>query len=354
MAESALSEKALSVCSSVNDAAWHDLSGDGAYECWHFDAVSDDGREALVVNFYDNYVLSPRYHDRVKLGVRSLNDGSTMTRVPAVSFTYAVEGKAVCRAVNEFRAGEFKADTDRIGVKIGGSEFHSDTVEYGTGYLLKLNLRTVRGRHINAELEWLFVESNLMPPKEYDADLVWNIVAPRSDVSGRISLIGSRGETRKLVHFRGTGYHDHLRCTTSRSDSRGTRVWGRAHFIDTTAIFSQTEQGEEKTLKLFLVRDGEMSEMDMSVENKDVRRGFRNRLSFMADGLELKIDAQRKISSDPSESTMLSNVMLNFSDKDSRHAKGLTGLIEPSPPSNGLSRWIADLPIGREGRSPLF
>ena len=52
----------VSFCSSLKDDRWHNLSGPNAFESWHFDAVSDDGREALVITFYDNYVLSPRFY----------------------------------------------------------------------------------------------------------------------------------------------------------------------------------------------------------------------------------------------------------------------------------------------------
>jgi len=349
-----LSQRSSSVCSSVKDAAWHQLTADGSYECWHFDAVSDDGREALIVNFYDNYVLSPRYYDRLKMGMQYHNDATAMSRVPAVSFSYAVDGKIVFRAVNEFRAGEFNASTDRIGVRIAGCEFHSDEIDYGKGYILKLSLRTIRGRQINAEIEWLFVEADLSPLNHDDSVVTWNIVAPRSDVSGRISLVGRGGETRKIVHFRGTGYHDHLRFNGSAFASLGTRVWGRAHFVDATAIFCHREHGEERMSKLFIVRDSKMNEMDIAVENLDIRRGFRDRLSLSANGVALTIDAHKKISSDPSEKTMLSDVMLDLPGEHARTTMGLTGLVEPSLVGSGVSRWISDLRIGRENRSPLF
>ena len=47
----------ISVCSSLSDDTWHNLAGPNAFESWHFDGLSDDGREAVVIAFYDNYIL---------------------------------------------------------------------------------------------------------------------------------------------------------------------------------------------------------------------------------------------------------------------------------------------------------
>ena len=95
----------VSFCSSLKDNAWHNLSGPNAFESWHFDAVSDDGREALVVTFYDNYVLSPRFVVNSATEPDVIYSGQH--RFPAVSFVYSVDGKPILRSVNEYVEGDF-------------------------------------------------------------------------------------------------------------------------------------------------------------------------------------------------------------------------------------------------------
>jgi len=58
--------------SSIRDDVWHRDKKAGAYEWWYFDAVSDDGRETLVVIFLDGFIFSPRYN----LAVKEYMDGS--------------------------------------------------------------------------------------------------------------------------------------------------------------------------------------------------------------------------------------------------------------------------------------
>src|SRR2546426_4382430 len=104
------STSSMAFYSSVKDDVWHDQMGPDAFECWHFDALSDDGREALVITFHDNYAFSPRYflQQGNENGVAVAFD----TKIPAVTFTYSVDGKTVLRAVNEFRMDEIAAADD--------------------------------------------------------------------------------------------------------------------------------------------------------------------------------------------------------------------------------------------------
>src|SRR5689334_14274798 len=52
----------FSFSSSVKEDVWHPKSDAAAYEWWYFDALSDDGKDAVVVIFLDNFIFSPRYN----------------------------------------------------------------------------------------------------------------------------------------------------------------------------------------------------------------------------------------------------------------------------------------------------
>ena len=160
----------VSFCSSLKDDAWHNLAGSNAFESWHFDAVSDDGREALVISFYDNYVLSPRFYANTTAPVNVVYSGKH--RFPAVSFVYSVNGKTVLNSVNEFVEGDFGVGAVS-GCAVGGSSFSVGTVEYGSGFMVTVDIRTFGGRRIRAELEWLLIESDLSPNTQIDSPATW-------------------------------------------------------------------------------------------------------------------------------------------------------------------------------------
>lgn len=349
----------LAVFSSVKECRWHEQPGAQAFERWHFDALSDDGREALVVRFHDNYALSPRYF---RQGVDANSDASG--RFPAVSFLYAVDGKTVLRTLNEFGTGEFSAGGDDIGCSIGASSFRVKSAAYGSGFFLEIDLLTVRKRRVRAELEWLLVESDLLTtgPAKSTGSVCWNIAAPRSDVSGRITLLGRSGKVRRLVHFRGTGYHDQFRSISSFRDTIGSRYWGRAHFTDSTVIFHYQDFGDERDAgsNLFLVREGAMHQPEVLLQNEGMTRtGFGlkipERLSFLSeDNIRLGIKPVKVIQSGFFESRVLSEMTLMLRDGKPQKTIGITGLVTPKLMTSRFFRWLSDLRIGKNGKGPLY
>ena len=75
----------FSFCSSIADDVWHPSDEHSAYEWWYFDAVSDDGRDALTIIFLDNFIFSPRYN---KLSAQKTKDEKQETKdtFPAIAF----------------------------------------------------------------------------------------------------------------------------------------------------------------------------------------------------------------------------------------------------------------------------
>ncbi|MBA2735921.1 MAG: hypothetical protein H0U50_03930, partial [Pyrinomonadaceae bacterium] len=59
-----VSTENFSFSSSIAADVWHPKKDAKAYEWWYFDALSDDGSEALVIIFLDNFIFSPRYNKR--------------------------------------------------------------------------------------------------------------------------------------------------------------------------------------------------------------------------------------------------------------------------------------------------
>jgi hypothetical protein len=197
-------------------------------EIWHFDALSDDGREAVVITFNDNYPFSPR-----AFRARARADGVCIETFPAVTLTYSVDGKVVLRAVNEFEGADCVTDGTAETCSIGNSSFRKNLAEYGSGFMLDLDLLTPRKCRLKADFEWLSIETADVGGL---ARAFRDVTAPRSDVSGRITRIGRKGKTQQVFQFRGTGYHDHVVLLTAGGRLTSSLV-GRAHFVDSTAVF---------------------------------------------------------------------------------------------------------------------
>lgn len=352
----------VSFCSSLADDAWHDLAGPNAFESWHFDAVSDDGREALVIAFYDNFVLSPRFHSASSRS--DTNGGTSMSqkRFPAVSLVYSIDGKTALSSVNEFDPTQLNASCDRAEIDLAGSSFRVERTEYGTGYMVTVDISTVRGRRIRAEMEWLTIEADLMPRTDEPFSAIWNIAVPRSDVSGKIMLIGRRGKVRKLFHFRGSGYHDHVSSENVHYRDLGSRMWGRAHFVDSTVVFDRLGGVQDRRAagNVFIIRDGQISEYAAACEASEHRRdrwglNVPRKIDLKADGVfKLAVRPISTVRSGFSDVKMLSEISLDLKDGKTRKTVGLTEFVDPRRMRNPLFRWISDLRIGKRGRSPMF
>lgn len=345
----------IAFCSSLKDNVWHDVRGKGAFEGWHFDAISDDGDEVLLVEFYDNYVLSPRFYDAANHLERS------SAKVPVVSLIYYARGQVVVGAVNEFAEDRIVSDAgDRI--EIGESSIHLERKAYGTAIRACVDLATFGGRRIKADLEWLMIESDLVPLDDSDHAAVWNLTAPRADMTGTLELIGRSGRKRRCLDLNGTGFHDHILSRDVHYKDLRSRMWGRAHFSDATVVFERHGgvQDPGSAGRFFVVKDGEIFDFKAECYATEHKRDILGlnvprRISYTADdGSAVSIKPYKAIRSDFCEVKMLGTVALTLADGKTRETTGLVEFVDPTRLRSGIIRRVSDLRIGRRGRSGLF
>jgi hypothetical protein len=348
------------ICSSIKADAWRELMNEKAFEWWYFDALSDDARETVVVTFSDNYVFSPRYAAPIE------STADLRPRFPAVSFIYAVDGRRVFHTINEYSGRHFRGDKSTAGCTIGDSSFRVDTAAYGTGYVVVVDVPVSPNRRLRATFEWLSIEADLLPDAFDDLPsdgLHWNMVAPRSDVSGRIELIGPRGNVKRVFHFRGTGLHDHVSGNAPLHDSISSRCWGRAHYADATAVFLlECRPGEEasSSTKLLLVKNGEISQHAAICEQVRFKRDrfgikYPTRLNFVSeDDVRLRVKPLRLFDSGFYTLRAHSEMNLTLRDGKLRKTIGITEHLVPKNMKYRLFRWFSDLKIGRNGRGSIL
>ncbi|HLA94381.1 MAG TPA: hypothetical protein VK612_01580 [Pyrinomonadaceae bacterium] len=343
--------------SSVKADVWHPQKDDKSYEWWYFDALSDDGREAIVIVFLDNFIYSPRYN-RESISIAG-NE-----RCPAVSFTYFRDGKVVYRTVNEFHSSDFHGNKDLPECTIGESSFSFDSASYGSGYRVKIRETLPGDRILEANLEWLSVESDLSPEGfcYEESRHCWNMVAPRSDVTGRITVTDKGGKELDTQPFRGTGYHDHNLDNRWLAKTVRDWHWGRAHFSDCTAVFFRfRETGEESAnTRLIIVRDGKMEERNAEFEEQSyVRDKFGIRYPSLltldsADDIRLSVKPIEVIDSSFYFLRFVSEISLTIGDTPTRTTTGLTEFIAPRTLKYRWLNRLADVRTGKNGKSSYF
>lgn len=364
------STEKFSFTSSIKADVWQPKSGSNAFEWWYFDALSEDGRDAVVIIFLDNFIFSPRYNSAnrkrgiIKNKLRRKKSSPDNERIPALAFTYYRDGKPVYRAINEFTPEDFSANPETPSCRIGNNFFRLESAPYGTGYVISINAKLRKNRRLEAHFEWLSIESDFLPDKIINKEdsHAWNLVVARADVTGKISIFDNTGKDIDIIHFRGTGYHDHNFDNRWLPETVSEWQWGRAHFPDATAIFYRYKEiGEElATTKLFIVCDNELHDSDADYERQNFRRDkfgikYPTRLRFEADdNVRLLIKQTKVIDSSFFYLRFLSEMTLTLRDGKPRKAFGITEHIAPKALKYRWLDWLTNMRIGRKGKGSFL
>ncbi len=348
----------MAFVSSVSDDVWHAQQDEKAFEWWYFDALSDDGREAVVVIFTDNYVFSPRYFESpTQPQTFDTETGETkVLRFPAVTFLYSVDGKIVYKTVNEFGYDKFFGSAGTADCSIGQSSLTVKTASYGSGYIVTVDVPLGSDKRLKAAFEWLSVEADLLHDSmDGHPGFLWNMVSPRSDVSGRIEVLDRSGKSKQLIHYRGTGYHDHISGTDALNEILNCRQWGRAHFNDCTAVYCvvDTEPDGPGAARLIVTRDGTISMRSADVDAAKLHRDrhgikYPQRLVLQGeDDVQLRVKPIQTIESTYYNVRSLSEMTLTLRDGKPRKTIGISEILSPKNMKYRLFRWLSDLQIDR-------
>ena len=356
----------FSFTSSIAADIWSPKTNAKAYEWWYFDAISDDGRDVIVIIFLDNFIFSPRYNRKKAESQISSNPKSEVRNpksiVPAVAFTYYRDGKPVYRAINEFGSDDFSASGTAPECRIGENFFRFESAPYGSGYLISIKASLRKSRTLEAQFEWLAIESDFLPEKKIDEDdaHVWNLAVARADVSGRITVQNEKGKELNTVHFRGTGYHDHNYDNRWLPETVQDWQWGRAHFTDCSAVFYRYKESSAGVTKLFTIRNGELRERDAEYDEQQFARdifGIRypQRLTFLTeDNMRLRIKQTKIIDASFFYLRFLSEMTLTLRDGKPRKSVGITEYLNPKALKYRWLDWLVNMRIGRNGKGSFL
>lgn len=355
--------------SSIAGDVWHDETPDTAYEWWYFDALSDDGRDALVIIFLSNFIFSPRYNRMATASLRQSKQAHNSPRHPAVAICFYRDGHPLFRAINEYAAGEFSASPTQPEAHIGPNTFRLVETSAGPRYELSISTKLRRNRILQAQLIWTMTDGNFFDEENDvgpDAALHhWNMVAPRCDVSGEIKVSERSGERFFESQYRGTGYHDHNRDGRWMPQTIAEWQWGRIHFPRSTAVFYRYRERDktEHTTRLYLVQDGSLTACSPQFSEDRRRRhlfGLRYprllRLQGNAGGAlpTLSVRQERVVDGSFFYLRFLSEATLETTDGRVQHATGISEHLAPRSLSFPWLQWLIDMRIGRNGRGAFL
>ena len=383
----AASEKFV-FCSSLAADVYQNSHAPNAYEWWYFDALSDDGRDALTIIFLDNFIFSPRYnhaarkaaggkpnHKNDKQTLSNLpeaaqNPGnsaldSPLTRFPALAFCLYRDGKPLYRAINEFSPAEFSAGAEFPACRIGASEFQFEATPYGVRYILNVAAALRGKRTLRASLEWLAIERDFATEpcaRDLENSHFWNLAAPRADVTGKIEVFDRADNQVDLVQFRGTGYHDHNQDSRWLPNAVQEWQWGRAHFADATAVFYRyLESGLKQPItKLFVICENKFDASDAVCNQKNARRHFFGvkypaLLDFStANNHSLVVKQTKAIDASFFYLRFLSEMRLDLGDGRVRETIGITEHLAPGSLRRRGLDWLVNMRIGKNGRGAFL
>ncbi|MDB5349907.1 MAG: hydroxyneurosporene synthase [Planctomycetota bacterium] len=229
------------------------FSTPGAQEWWYFDAISDDGRDVLVLVWYAALPFDPDY------GVGTLKHLKNPGRCPApkaldhcaVGVSWYRDGKTMAYALNGFRAPDFAHSAEPFSVSIAGNRLSRDD----DGYELQIDTPAVDGkRRMVARIR--FVPASGTEPVERDLGTpdsphVWILAAADCRVEGEVTVGG------RSLAFRGRGYHDHNAGAEEISVAIRRWEWGRFHDGPFTRVYylSEPKSGPAQAL-IVVCRDG--------------------------------------------------------------------------------------------------
>lgn len=351
--------------SSITEDVWHGDAPTPAYEWWYFDALSHDGRDALVVIFLSNFIFSPRYNRSAAESLRPTESPQTAAPFPALAICFYRDGRPIFRSINEYSPDDFQASTTTPECRIGQSGFRFIRDDAKPRYELTIETPLRRNRHLRARLSWSIDEGDFFEAKKENASghgaHYWNMVAPRCDVSGEMFITERSGEPSFELDFHGVGYHDHNWDARWMPATIYEWQWGRIHFPEATAVFYVYRERNDSppVTRLYLIQNNALSIHTPHLTMSQSRRHFfglryPRLLQFQETSANhsarLEVRQQRIIDSSFFYLRFLSEATLETVGRHTQRATGITEHLAPRTLSYTWLRWLINMRIGRNGR----
>lgn len=323
----------------------------GSYEWWYFDACTDDGY-TLVVIFYDGNPFSRKYIEHLKK-----NSSVQASDFPAISISLYKNNQPIFYSFEEVAAEDAEFSATMPKGKVGNSRFEASINDESAEYQIVLDQTVPNGDSIHAELTFSSVKQDLSEfsneKRSGESDHVWNLLMPKCEANGKISLMGFNEEE---IVFEGIGYHDHNTGLEPMKESFREWYWGRYHTKDATLIYYLMLENNEWEKKAWLIGDdGKVVHLNHEIQllNKGYSRfGLYSARSiqFTHDDTEAFLQLDKMIDNGPFYQRFGGSLLLNKNGTMYR-AKGISEYIYPSRIYNRIFWPLVDMRIKYPGKA---
>jgi carotenoid 1,2-hydratase len=345
----------FSVISSVGRDVHHPSKPKTGYEWWYFDAISDDGRDSVVIIFLENFIFSPRYN-------AAAQTAENTCRFPALAFFHYRDGKPVNRVINEYEESDFEASEESPLCRIGSNSFHIAEDKGALKYVIDLDLIEKNSRPFKAHFEFDVLESDVFSGESSRNENAheWNLVAPSCKVFGYLTTSRRDGLSFR-TDFRGSGYHDHNLDSKWLPDTVKTWDWGRTHLSDATVVFYDfTSLDGNRVTKLITTRNGVGRVSDATVDEKGSRLdifglSYPREISYHGDdGTVLTVINSRPVDSSFFYLRFVNEVRVTTPSGKLLEGRVLTERLVPHALRFRWLDWLVDMRIGRDGKGAFL
>jgi carotenoid 1,2-hydratase len=321
------------------------LSQPGSQEWWYFDALSLDGRDALVIVWYAALPFDPSYGVAAVKHLRSPQNHPAPDPLDhcAIGLSWYRDGKTLAYALNGFRKPDFSHSADPFRIDIGGNLLEREA----NGYRLSIDTPAVDGRsRLRAAL--LFEPAPRTSPLECNLAAddphphSWVLACGDSRVEGQISVDGpKRSEDFRFV---GRGYHDHNAGSLEISLAMRRWAWGRVHLGPSTHIYYHCETRSGTKVGLWITcEEGEPVEVrPLSSSEEEGRSG---NIFGVRHGQSLKIEAGQSWLRDHrllcvDDGPFYRRWVTRFERSDGASAPGISELLDTRNLNRPLFNWM--------------
>jgi carotenoid 1,2-hydratase len=351
--------------------AWHRLDAPGSYEWWYFDAEGEAQGISVVFIWFAGFAFSPYYlshYEEWKAQRRA--DPPNPVDYAGFSFQLYENGKESINFIKEGPRELFASEDGGIGVRFEGNRFVYDPLQ--DEYRLSIDFTfPARDRSVHASFSF-------RPQHRFDYSLdtaandgvdfrhQWVLSVPKAEVLGVLDLKSLSSAKRKVLQFRGRGYHDHNLGTVPMYESIDRWYWGRTfsqrYDLIYYVVFLRGRASRPQAV--MLLRDHESGEQSVSaavsVSEKRFTRGLfapvhAQSLRLEAPGVSVEVRHGESLDAGPFYLRYGSGFSMTIGDDQLDEVRGISEFLNPAPLNSRVMQFFTASRVWREGkRSAMY
>ncbi|RXK88651.1 carotenoid 1,2-hydratase [Chlorobaculum sp. 24CR] len=351
--------------------AWHRLDAPGSYEWWYFDAEDEAQGISVVFIWFAGFAFSPYYLSHYEdWKARRRADPPNPVDYAGFSFQFYENGKEAINFIKEGGRELFASEDGGVGVRFEGNRFVYDRQR--DEYRLSIDFSfPARDRSVHASFSFrpqhrfdYHLDTSLHDSLDFRHQ--WVLSVPKAEVLGILDIRSLATGKRKVVQFRGRGYHDHNLGTVPMYESIDRWYWGRTfserYDLIYYVVFLRGRLSSPQAV--MMLRDHQSGKAPVfeavSVTESRFTRGLfapvhGKKLRLETVGVSVEIRHQKALDAGPFYLRYTSRLSMTIGDERLEEVKGISEFLNPAPLRSKLMQFFTASRVLRAGkRSAMY